>query len=198
MNITLRLLQNHYSENVNDADKYSDKKSSIVVKKYVNNLRDYSAAIVMQVAKILNNTKAEQKLDKVRRPRRKKIKPVNMQVKNLQFKERDEGLKLVSISPTALVHAQTLVVFNTKTRKVGMYYAKNVDGLSIKGTTIQNYDETKSVQKTLRKPEDMIPHLTELSVKRYEKVFADIRAVETKMTGRINTDTLLLKVFKVK
>ena len=197
---TLRLLQNHYSENVEDADKFNIKnlKPNMTVKKYVNNLRDYSAAIVMQVAKILNNTKAEQKLDKTRRPRRKKIKPVNMQIKNLQFKERDESLKVVSIPPTSLVHAQTLVVFNTKTRKVGMYYAKNVDGLTIKGTTIQNYDEEKSTQKTLRKPEEMIPHLTELSVKRYEKVFEGIKAVETKMTGRVNSDTLLLKVFKVK
>ena len=197
----LRLLKDHYDTNVTDADSFNktNVKPDIKVKRYVNNLRDFSAVILMQIAKVLNNTKAEKKLTKaVRAPRRKKIKPANMQVAKLQFKERDEGLKLVSIPPTALVNSQTLVVFNTKTRKVGMYYAKTTDGLTVKGTTIQNFDEEKSFQKTLRKPEDLIPQLIEVSAHRYEKVFATVKAVSTKLNGRVSTDILLLKVFKLK
>lgn len=196
----LRLLLSHYEDNVSDAETYYKnnpiKSVPLKVKNYVNTLRDNSATVLAQISKILNNTKAEIKLQKIRRPRKKKIKPANMQIRSLQFKERDEGLKLVSIPPTSVISAPTLVVFNTKTRKVGMYVAKTTDGLSVKGTTIQNYDEEKSTQKTLRKPEEMLPMLTDYALRRFEKVFEDIKAVDTKLNGRINTDVLLIKVFK--
>ena len=52
-------------------------------------------------------------------------------------------------------------MFNIKTRKIGKYVATNIDpkgmqrqgsGLSVKGTSIIGYNETESIQKTLRKP----------------------------------------------
>ena len=121
-----------------------------------------------------------------------------MQIRKLQFKETDASLKLVSIPPTAIIAAETLVTFNTKTRKVAIFYAKNTDGLSVKGTTIVNYDAERSMTKTLRKPEEMIEHLIGTSLKRFEKVFEGIKAVQTTPKGRINSDVMLLKTFKVK
>jgi hypothetical protein len=194
---SLRLLLDHYKENVSDSDEYeSNNKLKTVVKKYNNQLRSGSNHIVAVVEKILSNVRAENKLNKMRKPRKRKIKPAQMHVKNLKFKENDASLKLVSIPPVTVISAPTLITFNTKTRKVSIFYAKNTDGLSIKGTTILNYDTDKSKSKTLRKPEEMIEHLTGTSLHRFEKVFEGIKAKQSVPTGRINEDTLLLKVFK--
>lgn len=190
----LRMLEQHYKDNV--ADSQDNYKLKGILKTYNDKIRDGSASILAQVEKIAGNTKAENKLVKVRKPRKKKFKPVEKQVKNVKFKERDESLKLVSIPPTTVVGAQALVIFNTKTRKVGIFYANDATGLQVKGTTILNYDESKSKQKTLRKPLEILPHLTGSTVRRFEKVYEDVRAVSTTPKGRINGDILLLKVFK--
>ena len=66
----------------------------------------------------------------------------------------------LQVYPTQIVGANELWVFNIKTRKIGKYVASNIDpkgmqrqgsGLSVKGTTIIGYNETESIQKTLRK-----------------------------------------------
>jgi hypothetical protein len=194
----LRLLLDRYKGNVEDCDDYSSKnKLKGVVKKYNGQLRTGSYSIVTVLEKILSNVRAENKLNKLRKPRKRKIKPAQMQVKNLKFKENDMSLKLVSIPPVTVVSAPTLITFNTKNRKVSIFYAKNTDGLTIKGTTVLNYDAERSKQKTIRKPEEMIEHLIGTSLLRFEKVFEGIKAKQSTPTGRINEDTMLLKVFKI-
>lgn len=192
--LALRRLVEHYKETVAECDVNST--TDTKEKKFVKLLRTGAYDTVTVIEKILSNVRAENKLGKIRNPRKKKLKPAQMQVKDLQFKESDAALKLVSIPPTSIISAPTLVTFNTETRKVAIYYAKNTDGLSVKGTTIQNFDSSKSKSKTLRKPEDVIEHLIGTSVNRFEKVFAGIKAKENTPNGRLNEDTLLLKVFK--
>lgn len=196
--VALRYLLDHYKSNVSESDDYeSHNKLKGVAKKFNHQLRTGSAHIVGVVEKVLNNVRAENKLNKMRKPRKRKIKPAQMQVKNLKFKENDSSLKLVSIPPITVIAAPTLITFNTKTRKVSIFYAKNTDGLSVKGTSILNYDTGRSKQKTLRKPEEMLEHLTGTSLIRFEKVFEGIKAKQSQPTGRINEDTMLLKVFKI-
>lgn len=195
---SLRMLVDHYKENITECDDYSNsEKLKGNEKKYIQSMRLGAINIVKVGEKILGNVRAENKLNKIRKPRKKKNKPAQMQIKNLKFKESDSTLKLVSILPTAIIAAPTLITFNTESRKVAIYYAKNTDGLSVKGTTIQNFDPEKSKMKTLRKPEEIIEHLIGTSVNRFEKVFVGIKAKESVPNGRLNEDTLLLKVFKM-
>jgi hypothetical protein len=194
----LRALVEHYKSNIAECDDFSNSvKLKGKAKKVTKALHSGSRTIVTVLEKILSNVRAESKLNKIRRPRKRKIKPAQMQIKNLKFKESDSALKLVSIPPTAIIAAPTLITFNTRTRKVAIYYAKNTDGLFVKGTTIQNYDTEKSKMKMLRKPEEMIDHLVGTSLHRFEKVFGGIKAVQGRPNGRINEDTMLLKVFKL-
>ena len=196
--LALRNLVEHYKNNVSECDECANSiKLKGKEKKYIQSLRSGSYTIVNVVDKILSNVRAENKLNKISKPRKKKVKPAQMQVKNLKFKESDSSLKLVSIPPTAIIAAPSLVTFNTDTRKVAIYYAKNTDGLSVKGTTIQNFDPEKSKTKILRKPEELIEHLIGTSAHRFEKVFAGIKSKQNQPNGRINEDTLLLKVFKI-
>ena len=115
-------------------------------------------------------------------------------VARLKYAREDKTLKVVSVNPVDIIGAQTLWVFNTKTRKLGCYVAENLGQLGIKGTSITGFDETKSVAKTLRKPEEQLKELAKAGKVALRTFLKDIKAVEIKLNGRINEDTLLLKV----
>jgi hypothetical protein len=115
-------------------------------------------------------------------------------VAKLKFMKTNEPLKLVSISPVDIIGAGELWIFNTKTRKLGKYVASEFNTLNVKGTTITNFDEFKSVQKTIRKPEDKLKEFKSAGKIALRKFLEDINATDTKMNGRIGEDTILLKV----
>jgi hypothetical protein len=66
----------------------------------------------------------------------------------------------------------------------------------VKGTTLTNFEESKSIQKTVRKPETVLPGVITAGKVALRKTLTDINAVEQPMTGRINADTILLRVIK--
>ena len=85
----------------------------------------------------------------------------------MKYQINDSELGIASIHPTEVVNANELWVYNTKTRKVGVYHARNKDprnmgrdGITVKGTTIQDFCEESSMQKTLRKPKEQINNWT--------------------------------------
>ena len=131
-----------------------------------------------------------------RAPRKKKVKPVDKVIEKLQFKKEDNEYKTASINPVDIIGASQLWIFNTKTRKLGCYNATDSGGLNIKGTTLINFNEETSVHKTIRKPEVILPATLKAGKVALRKVLPDINAVEQALTGRINSDTILLRVIK--
>jgi hypothetical protein len=134
----------------------------------------------------------EAKINK--KPRTKKAVPAEKIVAKLKYQKQDDKLKIVSISPTDIVGAKELWVFNLKSRKIGKYVAKEFQELGVKGTSITGFDEHKSVQKTLRKPEEQLKEFKAANKVALRKFLEDIKAVDIKLNGRINEETLLLKV----
>lgn len=135
----------------------------------------------------------------------RKPKEVNKEklVAKIKYRKTDEALKLVSINPVDIVGASELWVYNVKTRKIGKYVAANVDptgmgragsGLAVKGTTIQGYKEAESVQKTLRKPAEQLVEFSKAGKVALRKFLDEIKTTDIKLNGRINEDTVLLKV----
>lgn len=130
-----------------------------------------------------------------RKPRAKKSPSKEKLISKLKFKTHDDRYKLVSIKPEEALSALELWVFNTKTRKLGVYVAGDTAALTIKGTTIINFSENKSVAKTLRKPEEQLKDSNKLPKTKMRKLFDDVNSIETKMNGRINADIILLKAY---
>jgi len=129
-----------------------------------------------------------------RKPRKTKVVPKDKLVAKLKYMKSNEPLKLVSINPADIIGSKELWIFNTKTRKLGKYIASEFNDLGVKGTTITGFDEFKSVQKTVRKPEDKLKEFKAAGKVQLRKFLDDINATDTKMNGRINEDTVLLKV----
>jgi hypothetical protein len=116
-------------------------------------------------------------------------------VSKLKYAKDDKVLRLVSINPVDIIGATELWVYNIKTRKLGKYVADSLQGpLRVKGTSIEGFDVFKSVTKTLRKPADTLKEFAKASKVQLRKFIEDIKATETKLNGRINADTVLLKV----
>ena len=131
-----------------------------------------------------------------RKPRKKKVKPAHVLVSKLKFKPDDKELGLTSIKATEIIGAKQLWVFNTKTRIVGVYVASGSHGLSVKGTTIIDFDEKSSIGKTLRKPQENLQRLLAGGLIVLRSYMKGIKAKEKQLTGRINTDVILLRAIR--
>jgi hypothetical protein len=145
-----------------------------------------------EIAAACNMLMQEAKVNK--KPRARKAKPAEKIVEKIKYCKTNEPLKLVSINPTDILGAKELWIFNTKTRKMGKYVAAEFQDLGVKGTSITGFDEAKSVQKTLRKPEEQLKEFRAAGKVQLRRFLEDIKAVDIKLNGRINEDTVLLKV----
>ena len=167
------------------------KKSDI--KKYRTAIEELRTALTF----VIESAKA------TRKPRKAKPKSATKLVEKLKYLKTDDKYKLASIDPAQIVGASELWVFNVKTRKLGKYVASNIDpkgmgrdgtGLSVKGTTIIGFDEVLSVQKTLRKPDVQLKEFKDAGKVKLRKFLDEIATTDTKLNGRCNPDTVLLKV----
>lgn len=141
-----------------------------------------ACGMLMQEAKINKTPRAKKPTDKAK------------VVAKLKYAKSNEQMKLVSITPADIIGAQELWVYNTKSRKLGKYVAAEFAELSVKGTSIVNYNQALSVQKTLRKPLEQLNEFKAAGKVQLRKFLDDIKAVDIKLNGRINEEVILLKV----
>ena len=131
-----------------------------------------------------------------RKTRKPKAVSKEKQVAKLKFQVNDSGLGIASINPAEIVDAQEVWVYSTKTRKLGVYRADEMGpGLSVKGTTLQGFTVATSVQKTLRKPAEQMSMFKGNAKTKYNKAFNEIKTTDTKMNGRFNDTTIIVKAF---
>ena len=163
----------------------------------VKNFRSAIDTLMTELDFIIEQAKA------TRKPRKPKQRSASKVVEKLKFSKADPKYSLASIDPTLIVGATELWVFNVKTRKLGKYIASNIDpkglqrdgtGLSVKGTTIIGFDENTSIQKTLRKPADQLKEFKSAGKVALRKFLDEIPTTDTKLNGRCNPDTVLLKI----
>jgi len=156
-------------------------------KKQLRKLVDFYSEIVTACDMLAQEAKINKK------PRLKKAVPAEKVVAKMKYLKTHEPLKLVSVNPADILGSKELWIFNTKTRKLGKYVAAEYQELGVKGTSIVNFDENASVQKTLRKPEEQLKEFKAAGKVQLRKFLEDIKAVDIKLNGRINEDTVLLK-----
>jgi hypothetical protein len=130
----------------------------------------------------------------VRKKRKTKEKPAALLVTKVNYLPEFAELSLKSVLPERIVGANQVWTYNTKTKLLGVYNASNGKGLTIKGTTIQNFEETTSIGKRLRKPEQPIKDVLDGGKIKLRKIFSDLKTKESLLTGRLNSDTIILRV----
>lgn len=149
-------------------------------------------AFYQEISSACDMLAQEAKVNK--KPRAKKSVPAEKIVAKLKYKKTDEPLKLVSINPVDIIGAKECWIYNTKSRKLGKYVASEFSELGVKGTSITNFDEVKSICKTIRKPEEKLKEFKNAGKIQLRKFLEEINATDTRLNGRINEEIILLKV----
>ena len=163
--------------------------------------RDVKAYIKMYES-IINDAMAYKtsKIATRAKPKRKPVPP-ERQVKGLKYLKEFAELGLKSINPTEILGMSELWTYNTKTRKLGRFVVSMhgdmaISLLGVKGSAIIGYDELKSTCKTLRKPAEQLAAFKTQGKPGLRKFMDSIKAVETRLKGRISPDTILLRAIK--
>lgn len=131
-----------------------------------------------------------------RKPRAKKLVSPETQARKFKYLKEFSELNLKSENPAKLVNASEAWLYDTAKRKLIHVLADSHLGtFTIKGSSIIAFDATTSVQKTLRKPAEQIKNIMSGGKPAMRKSFGDIKATETKFTGRGNENIIILKAW---
>jgi hypothetical protein len=133
---------------------------------------------------------AEKKAGRVR-----KKKPVDRNKQVAKFKHLMEfpELKLKGMNPVDCLSVTDVWVYNTKTKKLGVYRGQYTGCLGIKSNSWVGFSETSSVQKTLRKPATQLAEFQALGKNQLKKWFEGIKSVEHRLNGRGNEFTVIMR-----
>ena len=113
----------------------------------------------------------------------------------MNYQKEDSEFKIVSINPIQIVGKVRLFVFNTKYKELCYYQTDDPKGFQISGSTIKNYNKKTSVKIKLRKPMEFIPVVLNKTPNQIQKELDDLSTKGKEANGRINKDTILLRVF---
>ena len=125
----------------------------------------------------------------------RKKKPTDVNKVVAKFKKIMEfpELNLKGINPADCIGVTDVWVYNSKTKKLGVYRGQYTGCLGIKGNSWIGFTETSSVQKTLRKPLTQMAEFQTLGKNQLKKWFDSIKSVEHRMNGRGNEYTLIMR-----
>ena len=125
----------------------------------------------------------------------RKKKPTDVNKVVAKFKKLMEfpELKLKGTNPVDCIGVTDVWVYNSKTKKLGVYRGQYTGCMGIKGNSWVGFTETSSVQKTLRKPLTQMAEFQTLGKNQLKKWFDSIKSVEHRMNGRGNEYTLIMR-----
>jgi hypothetical protein len=161
---------------------------------YDNNQKKAALLLYKKIMDACDIVIAESKSQ--RKPRKIKEKSAADKVKKLQYKVSDTDHGIASEPPEKIIGAVACIVFNCKNRKLGIYISTDSDGFAVKGTSLVNYDEASSLQKTLRKPQEQLSMFKKTTKIRATKQFESLKTTDTKLNGRFNKETVILAIYK--
>lgn len=157
-------------------------------KKQVRAYIDFLKGVVTACDQVSDEAKV------LRKPRVKKEVPKEKLVEKVKYLKVHDPLNLVSINPVAIVGAVELWTFDVKTRKLSKYSAAEGKTLSVKNSTVINFDPEKSISKTLRKPAEQLATFKASGKVALRKFMDGITTTEIKASGRLSDTQILLKI----
>jgi len=131
-----------------------------------------------------------------RKPRAKKAVSPERQSRGFKYLKEFTELNLKSENPAKLVGASEAWLYDTAKRKLIHVMADaHLGTFTVKGSAIIAFDTLTTMQKTLRKPEEQLKAIMSGGKPAMRKSFGEIKATETKFTGRGNENLIILKAW---
>jgi len=123
-----------------------------------------------------------------------KVRSAEKQVAKVNYLKESAEYKVSSINPMMIVGAKRLFTFNTRYRQLSEYVTNSGMGFEVSGTTVKNIDTENSSTVIVRKPLDLLPIVLGKSLRDVHKAIGEIKTKRTEATGRINKDTIILRI----
>jgi len=117
-------------------------------------------------------------------------------VSKMKYAKSDKKFGMVSCPPADIIGAKGFWVFNLRTKKIGKYVCKDDQGLTVRGSSIVNFDEDNSVEKTLFKALTKIKPFKLKTLSKIQSAYDEVDSLETKMTGKMNEHCLIFKIIE--
>jgi hypothetical protein len=160
-----------------------------LTRKAIKTRLDVCERMLLDLDKIQAASKA------TRKKRTPQVRTADKQIKNLKYLKDDMGgYKVASVDPLSVPGSFRLYTFNVKNREFTEYVTTSANGFEIKGTSIQNFDPEKSRKTRLRKPDEFLSIVLKKTVNQISKEFDKLTTKVSEPSGRINADTILLRV----
>jgi hypothetical protein len=172
-------------EQLNEAYAYLPNTSKKAIMKQLD-------ACMEDIARFVGNAKAS----KPKKPRKKKEVTASKLINKLNYQKEFNKLKIKSIMPESIIGSQQLWLYNTKYDQLIMLNAISPTGLSVKGSTIVDFDPDASIKKKVRKPEDAIQNVLSGGKQVLIKLMSTLTTKPIEVNGRINNDTIILRAIK--
>lgn len=128
-------------------------------------------------------------------PRAKKQQIPSKVVAKMKYLKEYSDLGLKSVHPEKIIGASEIWLYDTAKRRLIKYVVQDGAELSVKGTTIMNFDPAKSGSKIVRKPEVTLKGLDDYSKRPMSNLFNSIKGTTGIVRGRTADSQLILKVF---
>ena len=132
----------------------------------------------------------------VRKTRTVKPKSAAQQVSKVLYLKESAEYKVTSVDPMNIIGASELYLFNVKYRTLIHVVTQSSSGFTLKGTTLQGIDADNTSKKMLRKPDEALKELMSMTKTKSLQFFNTIKTSPSAFTGRINEETIILKVYK--
>jgi len=159
------------------------------------NAKLYSA-FIKQIIDDANLYCQNKKRTTVRLPRKKKIKSAEQLTSKMKYAQGIGEYNIVGLTPSSIIGASTVWLYNVKTKQVSFYNAVDTKGFTVKGSKIMNYDTETSIKKTLRKPHVSITELMNAGKVSLKKYMDTLTTKSAPVNGSVNGDTVILRIGK--
>jgi hypothetical protein len=146
---------------------------------------------------VVNDCGAYVQIKKVERKPRK-VKAVLPEKRAAKFKVITEfaELKLKGLPAASLVDKAEAWLYDTKKRKLIHIVADSHAGaFTVKSNSIIGFSTTETMQKTVRKPADVLKAMASAGKPAARKVYKDLTTTETAWNGRGTENLIILRVW---
>ena len=132
----------------------------------------------------------------IRIVKKKRKSPAELS-KKVKYNQEDTKLKIKSVHPSKIVGSEKVLMYNVCTGRATLLQASTTHGLSIKGTTVIDYDTAinTSYCKKIRNPEEFVKEINGKGIRAVKNALDSVRTKVSEASGRINEDTIILGVY---
>lgn len=194
---TAKGVVDYYTPQMEEIQELVSKKTDDLVEAYSHMTIKKRKELLSILKSIVSDAEKYMSAKKVtRKPRKKKTVSSAQIVSKVKYLKESAEYKVASVDPSDIIGAKIVWLFNVKYRTFTRLESVSTTGMSIKGTTILNFDESKSAKKKVRKPEEFLSNTTKTTKIKINKEFMALKTKESIPNGRINADTIIYKVYK--